>query len=100
MNSIIAVSAMCAFLLSGSLTVSGGTLRDDFEDGDLYGWTQFGDGKWEVVHDKCKVSIVSAGTLYFTLMTGKLGWLKQNKECNIVYHNCAYHRIQCQWLHM
>ena len=55
MNSMIAVSAICAFLLGSALSVSGGTWRDDFEDGDLYGWIKFGDGKWEVVNDKCKV---------------------------------------------
>ncbi|MBC8233328.1 sigma-70 family RNA polymerase sigma factor [bacterium] len=40
MNRMIAISAMCAFLLGGALSVSGGTWRDGFEHPEL--------GEWEV----------------------------------------------------
>ena len=51
MNSMIAVSAVCAFLLGSVLSASGGTWRDDFEDGNLKDWAKYGqwnDGLWEV----------------------------------------------------
>lgn len=47
MNSMIAVSAMCAFLLGGALAVSGGTWRDDFKDGNFDDWVVIS-GIWQV----------------------------------------------------
>ena len=44
---MIAVSAVCAFLLGSVLSASGGTWRDDFEDGDFEGWTTLG-GEWSI----------------------------------------------------
>lgn len=37
-NGMIAISAICAFLLGGTLSVSGGILRDDFSDGNFDRW--------------------------------------------------------------
>jgi RNA polymerase sigma factor (sigma-70 family) len=41
MNEMIAISAICAFLLGSALSVSAETWRDDFENGVLDGWTKF-----------------------------------------------------------
>lgn len=52
MNGMIAISAICAFLLGGVLPVSGGMWRDDFRDGDFKGWTIWnlrgGNSIWKV----------------------------------------------------
>jgi len=47
MNGIIAISAMCAFLFGTALSVSAGTWRDDFEDGDFDKWVAI-NGIWQV----------------------------------------------------
>jgi hypothetical protein len=51
MNKMIAISAIYAFLLGGALSVSGGTWRDDFEDGNFAGWQEIWwvkPGNWHI----------------------------------------------------
>jgi len=80
MNVIIAISAVCAFLLGSALSVSAGTFRDDFEDGNLSGWTKFGNAQWEVVDGKCKVSVFEKPSLAVLLMVGELEWRDYSVE--------------------
>jgi predicted DNA-binding protein YlxM (UPF0122 family) len=67
MNNMIAISAIYALLLGSALSVSAGTWRDDFEDGNLVGWEEMlGEtpGDWRIENGQLVLNQISSWAVH------------------------------------
>ena len=93
MNRMIAIGAICAFLLGSALPVSGGTWRDNFRDSNLDGWemdtciwqqkvVKPNVGNWVVENGVVIGGDDDFGTRY-DLYTGQMSWTDYTAEVSV-----------------
>ncbi|WP_020521644.1 family 16 glycoside hydrolase [Catelliglobosispora koreensis] len=79
---VIAVAVMAASLVSGAAAAA--AFSDDFEDGDLAGWSSTGDGSWNVVTDGTLALRQSWGSSSNArLFTGTATWASYTVQARV-----------------
>ncbi|MEK7395713.1 MAG: hypothetical protein AAB116_02140 [Candidatus Poribacteria bacterium] len=65
------ILVLCVFMVA--LPAFAGTFKDNFDDGNLDGWVKSGNGSWEVLDGRCKISLFPGGPCSL-MMIGEPDW--------------------------